>query len=250
MKGGMMRGRLLGAIAVLVATVAGATTTTTTTIPPQRDQFERATLGANWTAVRSNAAGTIAGSTDFASGFPGRLASSFWNAATAPATGYACARLGGTAAYYAGACLAASHGGGVCCEAAGAEGWRLRAMAPPFVRTTPASGVTPVFAVGDYIGIQRTGARAFECFRSTNGTTWTGLGAVTVPYSPPAAGSFGASAAGDGAVGFTLTQWEGGAGALPSGSACGATTTTTTSSTSSTSSSTTTTTTTSSTTTT
>jgi hypothetical protein len=202
-------------------------------MPPTFDTFDRGSLGANWTNAVITAAPTIKASTEYASTFLTAEAVGFYNV-TRPITltAYACGKLGGTQTQWAGPCLAAGHGQAVCCEAMGATGWRLHAVTPPFEPMVSAKGAT-VFAVGDYIGIQRTGVRAFECKRSTNGVTWTGLGVTTIAHNALVAGAGGAVAAGSTASGFTLADWEAADGSLPaSDRPCGSASTTTSSTTS------------------
>lgn len=79
--------------------------------------------------------------------------------------------------------------------------------------------VSPTFNTGDYIGIQRTSASNFRCYRSTDGTTWTALGSGGT-FTPPNPGRWGAHVAIN-PVPFTLEVWEGGNGALPTARACG-----------------------------
>jgi hypothetical protein len=152
----------------------------------------------------------------------------YWNANTPPVPGYACGQLSGsgTAADFSptGVCLGVtttSGGNGACCEVLSTGGpltWQLTTITSGSEVISESAG-TPAFAAADYIGIQRTSATAFRCYRSTNGTTWTALGSggtLTVPNP----GNAGAEASPT-ASAWTMETWEEGAGSLPTARACG-----------------------------
>jgi hypothetical protein len=189
------------------------------------DTFERASLGANWTASHFSASGacTIAGSSDFSASTAQEMC--YWNANTPAATAsYACARLSGVgSAGVGGVCLGVDNlggGNGVCCVAlaGGPSPWGLEAIANGVESTGDTAG-SPTFGVGDYIGIQRTSATAFRCYRSTNGTTWTALGTGATATAPNP-GQWGAIA--DSVPNtFMLEVWEAGNGTLPTARVCG-----------------------------
>jgi hypothetical protein len=149
----------------------------------------------------------------------------YWNAHinTVTAT-YACARLSGVgSAGVGGVCLGVdgiSGGNGVCCVALadGPSPWLLESITNG-VESTGDTAASPTFGVGDYIGIQRTSATAFRCYRSTNGTAWTAIG-TGATVTAPNPGQWGAIAD---AVPNTLMLevWEAGHGALPAARVCG-----------------------------
>lgn len=217
------------------------TTTSTTTTTVALDNFERASLGANWSdsGFSGVATCTIAASSDFSATGTGEEMC-FWNVAAPPTVGYACAQLSGagTAGDFSGAgvCLgvdAVSTGNGVCCDVKSTGGpftWAMNTITAG--STVEDEHGSDAFAVGDYIGIQRTSATAFRCYHSTDGTTWTALGAGATTSAPnPGSAGIDASAT---ANAWTLESWEADSGGLPTGHACGGSTTTTTSTTTST----------------
>lgn len=205
-------------LALLWPTLAGA-------VLPARDDFNRATLGANWTQVLGTANCTIVGSAALTADATAEAAC-FWNADTPTTASYACALLAGTSTgpSSTGVCLAmdaVSGGDAVCCQTDhDIGGWDLVQITAGILPPPLESDTAPTFSAGDYIGIQRTSATAFQCYRSTDGFTWTalGTGVTTTAVDPGALGANISTSAS-----FTEDLWEGGNGTLPTDHLCGTT---------------------------
>lgn len=216
-------------LAALIPAVAGATL-------PVRDDFERATLGANWSGVSIGECGdcTIAPFGDLSGDTAASDAVCFWNADTPASVSYACVRFSLTAAQlgFSGPCLAMDGLNALCCETVGNMGWQMMLYSAGAAVGIQDSASTPVFVPGDYMGIERTAPNLYRCFRSTNGLAWLALGSTDtfVQGSPPGLPDPGAFGAMNNGVGFNIEQWEGGNGTLPVSVPCGqvAPTTTTT----------------------
>jgi hypothetical protein len=213
-------------------TIASTTTTTTsggttTTGAFVTDNFERASLGANWNpdSIGDSTTLIIVGSSDLSCSAADVDCNGNYTAFTlAVDNQYACAQFSGQGEGETGVCLG---GNGttsqVCCTAwndSGSPFWEMQSFSP---QTVVEFETTPVFVTGDYIGILRTTNTTYQCARSTNGTTWTLIGSshvVTVGSNP---GQPGAQANNDGGANtpFMLEVWEAGNGALPTARVCG-----------------------------
>lgn len=217
------------------STSTSTTTTTgggtTTTLGFVQDTFERGSLGANWTTgYASLGSCIITGSSDLSVSAIDFNALCYWNAnSPSSSSEYACALLSGQGEGESGVCLGMdSSGNAACCatwdDGIGGQYWTLSKYINAVFTGFLDTGVTPHFVTGDYIGIERTSATAFRCYRSTTGDSWTALGSgATTIASIPDPGAWGAQVNNDAGVNtpFMLEVWEGGNGTLPTGHVCG-----------------------------
>lgn len=222
-------------IAALLALAAPAWATL-----PAADDFERASLGANWTDGAYQGAGAvcaIVGSSDLTAtgGVDIDEETCFWNPDVPTTEQYACAQtVNGADDTEVGVCVhmsAASGGAAVCCAVDFAVPyWCITQIdAGTIVNSVCCTGDCNLIVPGEFIGIQAAvDGVSFQCSASSDGTTWTGLGSTfTASPAPPDPGRLGAIAM-QSADAPRLEVWEGGNGALPTGHVCGAAATTTT----------------------
>lgn len=218
---------------------------------PARDDFERATLGTNWSDSYLGLCGscTISGGALVSDNAPD-LSLCFWSADAVTVNDYACVKYqtaaSALAGPFSGPCVAMGPADALCCQTSGTNGWRMERYQHNQDLGTVQSNMTPTFGTGDYMGIERLDQNDYQCFRSTNGTTWTAIGpSVPVQGDPPGMPNPGFVGVSNDGQGFAIELWEGGNGVLPTLTPCGlagTTTTTTTTSTTSTTKTTTTTT--------
>jgi hypothetical protein len=225
--------------AAFVLVLCGATTAHA--VLPAKDDFQRVSLGPNWTQTDiGSGVGCKTFNTDVLSAggvSSGTFGVCFWNVDVSTTASYACGQIvHGTGSpgfeLDAGVCLGVDDtgtiqpGNGVCCTASppqNSDEWNIY----QFIQD---GGLTfndfapQAWAAGDYIGIQRTDATTFQCFRSTNGFTWTPLHAAYTLPGVPNPGSLGAYAWNAVDDPFELTVWEGGDGTLPTDHLCGTST--------------------------
>lgn len=210
-----------------------------------QDDFERASLGPNWTPGLFYPSETceIWGVSDLGGGDNG--ATCYWNGSITPAPAtaqYACAQLSGPVAptdlfWWAGAagpCLAMDGSGdGVCCVAAPWEHfsndvyfgwWGMWAARNTTVTSGPENDFDEkTITEGDFLGIERdSNGTTFRCYHSTDGRTWDLLGqmgaaGLPIPGQP---GVFADRVQGD-YESFTIERWEAGNGGLPTSRVCG-----------------------------
>jgi hypothetical protein len=196
------------------------------------DDFERGTLGANWTTAGIHAGGasgvngcaTVNSSSLYGDTFPG-FGICYWNELTAPVAQYACGQLTGPGPGGGGVCVAtdnASGGSALCCDAdvGSFRYWEVEEWVNGASKDYD-FGISPVFEVGDYIGIQRNSDGSYDCYRSTDGMTWATFGAHRAPIAMSSSHAGKPGAAASGYPGTGLAVWEGGKGSLPSDRACG-----------------------------
>lgn len=187
------------------------------------DTFERSLIGSNWTNTSYIGGACFIYLSSKASA-QDATEMCYWNPDTPPTAAYACGQLAGAdTSGYAAVCLAIDNtggGNGVCCIAqAGAPSpWSLGHVFNGGIANDD-TAATPTFTVGDYIGIQRTSATAFRCYRSTNGTSWTALG-FGATETAPNPGRWGMLLSND-TGGFVMEKVEFGAGTLPTDHTCG-----------------------------
>ncbi|MFQ5778367.1 MAG: hypothetical protein ACE5IP_10215 [Terriglobia bacterium] len=189
---------------------------------PASDDFERATLGANWTQATFEGGNncTITGSSDATLSAAGQDVYCFWNADVPNAgSNYAFVQLTDTTAQK-GAATGIEDGAtddGVACIAGDSTSWHLeRYDGGAWAEVTSGAHT---WAPGDFIGIERHSANTFRCYFSSDGTSWTALGAadstVNNIVDPGRAGMVLFATTGS----PQIEQWEGGNGALPTGGA-------------------------------
>ena len=150
---------------------------------PATDNFNRASLGSNWTQdTFSNGTCTIVSSTKFGSDGGDTYAVCYWNPDTPGTVASSAIQLTKRGPAYSGACLALDgESDGICCLPTNnydaAHTWEMQFLIPESIPgNIGGGGNSPVFNAGDWIGIQRTDATHFQCVYSTDGTTWTLLG--------------------------------------------------------------------------
>ena len=195
---------------------------------PDTDAFERSAIANAWEQMTFDDGDSceITGSSDLrSSGNNTNDIACMWRPGPVDTVGYACGQLSGSATNgnYAGVCVGMRDGNdddAVCCyilAEGGADDTEMVAWQDgtlSIINTYENSNV----GVGEWIGIERKDNDTFECYLSTDGTTWgTGLGDETVSGIPLRGhpGAFFRDQA------LTLEVWEGGNGTLPTTNACG-----------------------------
>lgn len=208
------------------------TPTATSTTAPQQDNFDRASLGSNWTQMTTPLdAGaqnvSIASNTEAqADNGGGNDTMALWNVATVATPGYACAKattINGTAGSGC-TCtsITAADNDAVClCISGGGTGnaydileWEGSAS---HVGTTAQSG-SHTWTVNDFLCLERQSATSWRGYYSATGDSWTALGAAVTINNITDPGNPG--------VDFYLQnvrlgQWEAGIGSCPTDHVCG-----------------------------
>jgi hypothetical protein len=161
------------------------------------------------------------------------LVGGYWNSHTYPGNDdYTCIKIGTitlptTSVSQAGACVTInSSTDAVCCSAdfnVSGLGWQIDYFDGGTYHTG-ASGASPTFAVGDFIGILRSDAPHFQCLKATAAapTTWTDVSGVQAisnisSNGNPAIHSYIEATNNVPAI----DQFEGGTSSLPTGHTCG-----------------------------